>query len=225
MTTTPSAKGYWEKGGSPHSTNMEDEPKAIEVNGIAQDTHIEEHNWEEKLDSEKMEQWTYMGHGEWTPPDSNSTVVNPHENQSDNWTPTWEPDWIQKWLAQADVDIHKHHQVIEKGYPNRWGARIPVDSKWDLHEFEKLLGNYEDKEVVEWMKYGWPTGRLPTLKDPELARKNHRGASDYPEALSKYVDKELKKGAVMGPYAKIPFHKKVGISPLSTRPKRELSDR
>ena len=83
----------------------------------------------------------------------------------------------------------------------------------------------EDAEVVEWIKYGWPTGRLPSLGNPELSNRNHKGASEYPEALEKYIQKEKSYGAVIGPYNKIPFQNKVGISPLSTRPKKGSEER
>ena len=56
---------------------------------------------------------------------------------------------------------------------------------------------------------------------PGQTTKNHKVAEDYPEQLDKYVKKEQKYGVVMGQYDKIPFSHNVGISPLSTRPKRE----
>ena len=68
-------------------------------------------------------------------------------------------------------------------------------------------------------------GRLPTMQGPQLNYKNHKGATDFPQALKKYIQKEQSHNAVMGPYDKIPFHNKVGISPLSTRPKRDSEER
>ena len=98
---------------------------------------------------------------------------------------------------------------------------------WDLGIFEQLLraSGYEDLEVIEWMRYGWPMGRLPSLVDPAITNKNHKGATEHQEALKKYIVKEQKYGAVMGPYPNIPFQGKVGISPLSTRPKKDTEER
>ena len=62
---------------------------------------------------------------------------------------------------------------------------------------------------------------MPTLAEPVISNSNHKGATDYPEALTKYIDKEASHNAVMGPFDKIPFKAKVGISPLSTRPKKD----
>ena len=100
-----------------------------------------------------------------------------------------------------------------------------MESKWNLEVFRELLKEYHDQEVVEWIRYGWPTGRLPTLGQPGHTNKNHKGATDYPEQLERYIQKESKYHAVMGPYHSIPFKDNVGVSPLSTRPKKGSSDR
>ena len=124
-----------------------------------------------------------------------------------------------------DEDFRLHKEVLEKGYPNRWGARLPVNTKWNLDKFEELLEGYEDQEVVEWMRFGWPSGRLPTLPEPTITYMNHKGAEEHPQALLNYIRKEQAHGAVMGPFNRIPFPNKVGISPLSTRPKKDSEER
>ena len=160
-----------------------------------------------------------MGHGEWNPIEQTQTVSPQGEGISH------EPDWVKQWLQQEDQDICRNEQVRTKGYPNRWGARIQVQSKWNLEYFQDQLHNYHDQEVVEWLRYGWPAGRLPSLPLPGLSTKNHKGAEEHPQELDKYIKKELKYEAIMGPYKKIPFTHNVGISPLSTRPKKDSADR
>ena len=169
-----------------------------------------------------------MGHGEWGTPtyeEGRQEVTNPNNSKAVAWNPVRDPEWVYKWRCSVDKDIWLHHEVLRLGYPNRWGARIPIYSKWNLQLFSELLKDYEDKEVVEWMTYGWPSGRLPTLEDPEVSLTNHAGATEHPQALSKYISKELGKEAVMGPFDSIPFQSKIGISPLSTRPKRDSLER
>ena len=129
-----------------------------------------------------------------------------------------------KYIKENE-DIRLNRMVWEKGYPNRWGAKIPIKTSWDLEVLEELLQDYHDKEIIEWMRYGWPIGRLPTMPDPETTQRNHQGANLYPEALKKYIDKEQSYGAIMGPFTEIPFTSKVGISPLSTRPKKDSEER
>ena len=163
---------------------------------------------------EAQEGWIYLGHGEWTPPDNQQEAIS-HGNDLDTAS-----KWIRDWLNKNDPDIQLHNQVRQGGYPNRWGARIPVASRWNLELFEELLKDYHDKDIIEWLRYGWPSGRLPTLAPPGMSHKNHKGATDFPEHLTKYILKEAKYGAVMGPYHKIPFTNSTGISPLSTRSKK-----
>ena len=126
---------------------------------------------------------------------------------------------------QQYPEIRLNQTVRHKGYPNRWGAKIPIKPNWNIELLEDLLQDYEDKEIVEWMKYGWPIGRLPTMEEPAISFKNHKGATEYPEALIKYIEKENNHGAIIGPFTAIPFHKHLGISPLSTRPKKDSEER
>ena len=163
--------------------------------------------------------WLYIGHGEWAQGETQEEGSN-HGSKLEQ-----EPMWVKNWLAKQDDDVKRHEKVWEKGYPNRWGARIRVDSAWSADLLKELLQGYEDAEVVEWIRYGWPSGRLPTLPPPGMSHKNHKGATEYPEHLKKYISKELSYGAVMGPYHKIPFKASTGISPLSTRPKKGSEDR
>ena len=156
----------------------------------------------------------------------------PHHRMNNNQTQAigqghlqWEPDWVYKWRCTTDSDIELHQVVLKGGYSNRWGAKIPIKTRWNLELMGRLLKDYVDKEVVEWVTYGWPAGRLPGMADPTPTGKNHKGATDHLEALTKYIRKEQDKGAVMGPYDRIPFQNRVGISPLSTRPKKDSPDR
>ena len=163
--------------------------------------------------------WIYAGHGEWIQNDQKQAASSHGKNLEQ------EPKWVINWLARNDEDVSLHDKVHREGYPNRWGAKQTVKSRWNLKLFDSLLRNYKDREVVQWLRYGWPTGRLPSLPSPGQCKTNHKGASNYPKQLHKYISKESRYGAVMGPYKKIPFKDKVGISPLSTRPKRDSQDR
>ena len=80
--------------------------------------------------------------------------------------------------------------------------------------------------VIKYLKYGWPANRLPAAPPPTIGNKNHASATKFPEFVSQYLSSEIKKGAVMGPFEEVPFdHGRVGVSPLSTRPKRDTDDR
>ena len=129
-------------------------------------------------------------------------------------TPEW--CWHKVELCQ---------RVMKEGYPNAWGARIPVYSPWNLELFKSLLHDYHDWEIMEWLTYGWPISRPPNWKDPIPTFCNHTSANLFPSEINKYVDKELGREGICGPFFGVPFHNRVGVSPLSTRDKKESKDK
>ena len=56
--------------------------------------------------------------------------------------------------------------VKQLGYPNVYGARIPVKTNWNLQLLEGLLQGYHNKEVIEFLWFGWPANRLPGPPHP-----------------------------------------------------------
>ena len=117
------------------------------------------------------------------------------------------------------------HEVIDKGYPNVWGAKIPLETRWNLTLFEGLLNGYHDVEVIQFLKYGWPVSRPPNWAEPEPTYLNHGGATKHPQEMCKYINKEVSHNAVAGPFEAVPFKSRIGVSPLSSRPKRDSEER
>ena len=108
-------------------------------NVVTKEEEETSHPWEAQVG------WTYIGHREWVQLDTDDTARG-HNNQLH-----MEPMWVQKWLEKNDKDIALHMAVTRGGYPNRWGAKQEVKSRWNLQKFEAWLTEYEDKEVVEWL--------------------------------------------------------------------------
>lgn len=48
--------------------------------------------------------------------------------------------------------------IREYGLPNFLGARIPIRSALVIENWEKKLKFYHDKDLVPFLKYGWPVG-------------------------------------------------------------------
>ena len=116
-------------------------------------------------------------------------------------------------------------KVLELGFPNAWQAKIPIAVKWNVELFDSLLQNYADRDIIPFMRYGWPVSRPPNWPDPTPTFSNHAGATRHPEAMNKYITKELMHGAIAGPFDYPPFISRLGVSPLSTREKKESPDR
>ena len=122
-------------------------------------------------------------------------------------------------------DIMLANKIVNSGVPNRYGCRIPLCTQWNLECMEQWLLDYHDKEVMEWLRYGFSISREDNFLDPEPATCNHADATLYPEVIDNYIAGELKWSATLGPFKILPFIKRIGISPLSTRPKRETGKR
>lgn len=110
------------------------------------------------------------------------------------------------------------------GKPNAYGLRVPLDSRWNFNLLNSLVTSVHDREVVGFLRYGWPLNR--ELDVPlSLTLRNHKGATDYKEAVTSYIEKELSLGALVGPLARVPWDTRVAISPMTTRPKKRSSKR
>ena len=125
---------------------------------------------------------------------------------------------------QAYIDIIQH--VYNTGVPNFQKARIPVCTKWNIPLLEGLLSEYHDAQILDFLVYGWPIDRNPDIP-LEMGGRNHAGATNFPEHIDAYIHKETSLKAQIGPFDSIPFqsHTMVAISPLSTREKRDTTQR
>ena len=131
-------------------------------------------------------------------------------------------------MVQQDnivYDILLAHKITDSGVPNKIGCRIPLVTGWNTALLDMLLLDYEDREVVDWLTYGFTVSRDDTTQDPSPGDCNHRGATLFPQAIDKYVTTELNLGASIGPFAIPPFTHRIGISPLSTRPNGATHDK
>ena len=122
-------------------------------------------------------------------------------------------------------EVHVSRRVKSLGYPNAYGARIPITTRWKLDELQSRLEGYHDNEIIPFLRYGWPSNRLPGHGDLATVTVNHGSARQHPEFVADYIRKELAAGTIFGPFRHIPFTDRVAISPLSTRPKRDPGER
>ena len=111
-----------------------------------------------------------------------------------------------------------YHRVFSTGTYNYQCAKIPIPSGLNVDAWEHYLVDYGDREIVDFLRFGWPSSfdhhspYLSTLK-------NYSSGLSYPKHIEHYIEKELSKQALLGPFSYppiIPLH----VSPILTRPKK-----
>ena len=126
---------------------------------------------------------------------------------------------IFKWACVAANLV-----VRESGLPNVDGCRIRINSKWNLKNFENQLRSYQNKQVVELLRYGFPIEcdeKIGTYAVPE----NHRGTTEFEVKVSEYLSKQINNKTLIGPFKVNPFGEHARFSPLNTVEKRDSMDR
>lgn len=115
---------------------------------------------------------------------------------------------------------HVYTSVCNTALPNYLAARLPLESNMIVEAWREALHDYHDYEVCEFVNFGWPVGYTAPLK-PTPTLKNHQSALDYPRDIDKFIEKEQRMGALLGPFDALPFEPWTQVSPLMTAPKRD----
>ena len=110
------------------------------------------------------------------------------------------------------------------GLPNRLGARITLPSGLNLSEWDRALAGYHDTLLVDYLRYGWPSG-YTAHQPPTPVHKNHSTADKYQKQVEAFIKKELEMGGLLGPFTDPPFTPWSHVSPLMTAPKKESDSR
>ena len=109
--------------------------------------------------------------------------------------------------------------VRSYGKQNVLGARVRINFTWNLALAHQLATSSSDREVVEYLTFGWPLNHDGRCMSITL--QNHVSALEFPQQVTNYVTAELQKGVLIGPMATLPWQEHVAVSPMSTRPKRD----
>ena len=134
----------------------------------------------------------------------------------------WPVTVTEEWSNASYEQIYS--KVRATGLPNYLKAKIPLPSGLVISEWESLLINYHDNELVAFLNYGWPVdytyNRIPT---PTLH--NHKEKQDYALHIKKYITTELHHNALLGPFYNFPFKPWCQFSPIMTRKKKHSCER
>ena len=125
-------------------------------------------------------------------------------------------------INMSDVEIA--NVVMGDNRINALGCRIPIKSNWNLPLMWSLSASASDREVVQYLTFGWPINRDDTPLTQTY--RNHASARTFRTQVSNYLLKEWRLGTLIGPLVTSPFPlHKTGILPMSTRPKKNTSKR
>ena len=114
--------------------------------------------------------------------------------------------------------------VQASGKPNYLFARVPVPTHWDLDLLGSFLEDYDDKLVVDFLRYSWPMSRSILPLTNRSAKVNHKGSLEFPDAINHYLATEHSNNTLLGPFFTNPFPDRTASSPLYSMPKRDLDE-
>lgn len=105
------------------------------------------------------------------------------------------------------------------------GPRSPIDSCNNIDVWRQLSTGHDDDEgIIDCIQFGFPLQfRGPPLSNCFTG--NHPSAIRYPNHIDTYIEKEVKLGALAGPYNNEPFTPWCNVGPLMTREKTTSADR
>ena len=136
----------------------------------------------------------------------------------------YETTYIPEYDVRYNVQLREiYNAVIATGTYNYNHARARVPSGLCLSAWREYLADYSDRQIVEYLEYGWPVNYRrgsPLVSTHD----NHASARDHAEDVAFYVATELGHRALAGPF-KGPPVSGLHMSPLMTRPKRDSSHR
>ena len=119
-----------------------------------------------------------------------------------------------------------HERVFASGLPNYKGLRIPLESKLNIPQWRSFLEDYPDNVIVDYLEFGWPVGYdYEKYGFPVSQLRNHSGAINYPDELDIYLEAELARHSIAGPFISPPFSGRLAISPLNSVPKKDSAER
>ena len=95
--------------------------------------------------------------------------------------------------------------------------------EWDLELLHNMLQGYHDKELITFLKFGLPIDCKDTGK--QTLADNHKGATEFLVDVKSYLEKEISKKSLVGPFVENPFGPSARFVPLNTRPKRDSEER
>lgn len=100
------------------------------------------------------------------------------------------------------ADTYKNIRATKA--PNFITACIPVSSDLICSEWDARLAQYHDRQLCDFIKYGWPLGYIKEAP-PVTSLDNHSSAKKHIDQVNKFIQKELECNAIISPLSENPF--------------------
>ena len=126
-------------------------------------------------------------------------------------------------MTKIEFLLNAHKVVKQAGQYNFQGPRVLLPSSFNFKFLEKHLGDYEDKQIIEFLKYGFPVDCRVGPTDPGIPN-NHKRALEFPVEIQRLLDRECRMGGTLGPFRYPPFDN-AHFSPLNSVPKKDSEER
>lgn len=123
-------------------------------------------------------------------------------------------------LYGSDNPVDLCNRIRNSGCYNFEGCRIPLNTHLNIPLWRRLLIDYDDVHICDYLEFGWPINYTRDTP-PVSTLKNHGSANSYPESLKEYIETELYFKALAGPFHSDPFQGELTLSALQTVEKKE----
>ena len=130
------------------------------------------------------------------------------------------PDPSKEFCQKFPQLAAQYKLVKENTCANHLGARSPVTHDLFIPAWESLLSDYHDTKLLSHLTYGFPLGFI-TIDRPVSNTDNHASTKGNSQAVSHYLDTELKHKALAGPFDSPPFTPWFHVSPMMVRDKKQ----
>ena len=108
--------------------------------------------------------------------------------------------------------------ILSSGRPYYHFIQVPLPSVFNWDYLQEHIGSYHDGILIDYLKFGFPLGVSSRVQIMSNAMDNHASGKEYMDDIDAFLHKELKEGALFGPFDCKP-HAAFTRSPLMTRPK------
>ena len=136
----------------------------------------------------------------------------------DKLTVNYPPGSIDQSQSNSNM-MEIYARVVHTGVYNYRSARVPIASGLHIDAWRTYLKDYEDVEICDFLEFGWPSNFNHNACLQSTLR-NHKSGLDFGCHIDAYIDTELGKYALLGPFLAppvVPLH----LSPVMTRPKKD----